>query len=270
MDKSISVGEHAKHRRGVSFFKHEARLRLFEKNNLLKLIFAFFTVGIFGAFAFYLFDLCSFLNQTGLFRMSKESVALLVYSLQFMIGICGSYTVFAMLYGFWTMCISVCQTGDGEIGSLFYAFESQRRMRRCLCGYLITLISAVPGTVLFKLSLHITLGGVVFKYTAAIFAALVGIAIFLIPMFFMLPYPLGGGKTVGERLKSAYMTVKRHIFSLFVLTLSFIPLIIISVLSFGILFIIYTVPYISLSYASVVAYAKDVEKYGANGGQNGE
>ncbi len=266
MDKRISLGEHEKHRRGMRFFKSESRSRLFEKSNLTKLIFALLTVGIFSAFAFYIFDVTSVLYSLNISRMTERSWRTAVTALRTLIGICSSFTVFGLFCGFYMMCVKIYENGNGAIGLIFYVFESKKRLRRAICAYVMSAVALIPTAVLAYLSMNFAHESR-FVRTCVISAALcIGIFIFLIFVFFMLAYPLCREKTFLKKLKSSFAVMKNHIFSCFVLTLSFIPLIIISVLSFGILFIIYTVPYTVLSFAVLGSYAFDRYKYGITGG----
>ncbi len=266
MDKRISIGEHERHRRGTKFFTSEAKHRLFEKNHLIKLIFAFLTVCIFFGFFFYLFVILPEIAGIKLFGLSENSVNAVITAIRIIIFFTGSYTVFGLLCGYYLLCVDIYEKDDGELGRLFYAFESGHRMRSCLCGYVLTLLWLLPFAVLFTLSMLFEHESLWVHCLVTAFSSGVGIFFFLIFAFLSLAYPFGKGKSFGKRLKSAFSLMKNHIFSCFILTLRFIPLIIISVLSFGILFIIYTVPFITLSYAALGSYAVDREKYGITGG----
>ncbi len=266
MDKRISVGERARHRRGTGFFTAEANGRLFEKNNLIKLILAFLTVCIFFGFFCYLFIVSPGITDINIFKLSTDSVQSIVYALRVIIFFTGTYTLFGLCSGYYFLCVDIYENGEGELGKLFYAFESGHRMRKCLCGYVLTLLWLLPFAVLFTLSMFFEHESLWVRCLVTAFSSGVGIFFFLIFAFLSLAYPFGKGNSFGKRLKSSFILMKNHIFSCFVLTLRFIPLIIISVLSFGILFIIYTAPCTALSYAALSSYAADREKYGITGG----
>ncbi len=270
MEQRISVGETAHRKRGVGFFKSEARYFTVRSDNLAKLIFAFLTVGIFAAFFIYIHDAVCSAPYLGIFSLGVDSYNMLVKSLGYIVALLGTYTVFGLLCGYWVMCLDICTTGRGKLGKLLYVFESARRMRACLAGYLLTALSAVPGVILFAAVYSAKIQHTVLRYALLSASVFVGAVIFLALIFLMMAYPVCEGKSISKRLKKSLCMMKNHIFSLIVLTLSFIPLIIISVLSFGILFIIYTLPYICLSFASAVCWAKDVERYGVTGGQDGK
>ncbi len=269
----ISVGEKRKKRSVYAYVRHEAKRLLMCDQNPLKLISANIIIGIFAAFTLYLVELCSVISEYDVLPLSSGSANTFVACLQCVIAFFGFYFVFCFIVG--TYCMAACgaenkgmsldtvllplRKGKNAITSLFLYLYTIFALFLCFSPLAATEIFMPVGTT---------------KTVSVVVCAIFGIAAFCVFVFknAAVPFVLleGKEKNVKKAIKISSKAMKKHIFSCFVLTLSLIPLIIISILSLGILFIIYTVPLLYTSCAVFASYAYGCYRCGGKEVKNGE
>ena len=243
--------------------KRRARELLGQKNIILKLIFAaaicwatnmavdiaeacvYYTAQYFGAL-----DLAS-ASQLLILNLAFELVALFCVSAQAM----GTFRLARLL----------TEDKDARLTEMFYYWRGARRYFRSLLGFLII---AAP-VKLFLLAFEWILRDVlpmIYLNDPTVFSmiiyffALVGalLAGFLLGALLLLPYSLIFSaaallvryeeKSIGACIKQSASATRAHLVQIFEFRSSFLPLILLSFVTVGVLLVIYTVPYMLVSY----------------------
>ncbi len=218
--------------------KRRAAILLGERGNLLRLSCAFlFSLAIVGT-AMHIFEsVCYFIfsEMIPIYMPAAEMAIILALALPLCMGL------FRMAY-------RMCTFRRTQISDLLYYFGKSR----IFDAYRVSI--SVLGAVLFQIGLASALGWLI-AYSMSGFGnkiipdeTYIFAAIFFLPVSGMLPsiYILPNAFFAGKDAKNALAYSKRSNFlstkEIVGFNLSFIPLILLSVLSLGILFVVYTVP----------------------------
>lgn len=271
--KKISVGEKQRRKSVYAFILSESRLRLISGVGLLRFILAILIIGIFAAFTLYLSDTCSMLYECGGLPISPRSQLLLVTCLRCVILFFGFYLVFCFTVG--TFCMAGCGAEGRPVSldTVIMPLKSRKNAVISLFLYFYFLIVAFLCVLPYLCVEYFVPSGLI-KTSLTVLAIVSGLIFFGIFIFKKAAVPSvllhSEQKSVKNAIKISSRAMKKHIFSCFVLTLSQIPLIIISIVSLGILFIIYTVPLFYMLYAVFGSYAYGCYSYGGKEVNNGE
>lgn len=271
--KKISVGEKQKRKSVYAFILFEARRQLLCGTVLLKFILAILIGGIFAAFTLYLSDICSRLYGCGVLPLAPRSQLLFVTCLRCVILFFGFYLVFCFTVG--TFCMAGCgaEGKNVSLDTVIMPLKSRKNAVTSLLLYLYFLLIAFLCVSPYLCIKYFVSSGLT-KTVLTVLSVISGVVFFGIFIFKKAAVPsvllLSEQKSVKNAIKISSRAMKKHIFSCFVLTLSQIPLIIISILSLGIVFIIYTVPLFYTLYAVFGSYAYGCYSYGGKEVNNGE
>lgn len=276
--KKISVGEKQRRKSVYAYVRSESHRQLLCGTGLLKFILAVLITGVFAAFTLYSVDLCSLFYESGVLRLSPRSQMFFVTCLQCIILFFGFYLVFCFAVG--TFCMAGCgaEGKDISLDTVITPLKSRRNAVTSLFLYFYFLLIAFLCFLPYLCIRFFVPAGLfktgVLKTSACVFSVVFGVILFGIFLFKKAAVPAvlihSEQKSVKNAIKISSRAMKKHIFSCFVLTLGQIPLIIISILSLGILFIIYTVPLFYTLYAVFGSYAYGCYSYGGKEVKNGE
>lgn len=253
----LSVGEKMRKRGSIKFFLADAHNCLMSDGRLIKLIVALIVVGVFCASTLYLSNACRYIYDNGLFPMSDAALKCFTLCMRCVIMFFGFFVAFCCLCGTYAMATEAANRRECSLDTLLVllhgeslpaAFALYLRTLLCLC------ICLLPSLAVKKLLTQST----------AVFVVLLvlGVLFFAASLFYLLPmasvWHAEGKISCKKAIKASKKAMRGHIFSCFVLTLCLIPIIIISMLSFGIFLIIYTAPLAVVAYAVLGSYAYDV------------
>ena len=280
MDNVISVGEEQrgqkhKGRRQNGFFKSEARRVLFASDNLYKSVMSYFICGLMSGLPLYM----SF-YVPGLFEiwfsesLGDKAVKALSDAAVIILYIIFSFLLFTFFLGAYTLAAKMKDEPDTEPGAPVYSsLETLLNpagntfcLRRTVILYIILAaelsLSVLPSVFVIK---NISLLGAPVAVNAVICTAVCVLSafasLFFISLLAPLPYVIADNGNIGAvaAYSKSVFTAMRGIRVCFSLFISFIPLMIISALTFGMLFFAYTLPYMSLSFAKAGEYLYNLQ-----------
>lgn len=180
------------------------------------------------------------------------------------------------------LCVFEYNTVNGEkqnITDLFYAFSSMQLYNRSLLlayslFWRFLLVFAPALFTFYHLTIYnsgiylyfkpISLFGLDFTYTflccVFVFFATIGFAIY--SRFFTATYLVVEDEDMAVSKCFLFASVYNHGFKkkMFLTALSFIPLIIVSVITFGILFLLHTIPFILITFFNLAKYRCDTSE----------
>lgn len=251
-------------------FKAEARRALFASDNFYKAVISHLICGAMcGGFLYItyytpdLFDMyfSALIGEkaAGLLTNTFNAVMYALFALVFMVFFAGVYTLAARMR----------ETPDSEPGAVGYSSLSAmldpisgfRNFRRTIVITLILTVElavvAAPAVVVFIFADGTGMNGtLLFLLKAATVIPTAFICLFFIFLLVPMPYVTENDPGIGAfaAYKKSASAALCGIWRCYGLLFSFIPLILLSALTFGVLYFAYTVPYMTLSYAKAGEY----------------
>ena len=271
---TVFVGEPAaaqknRGRKQNRYFKTEARRTLFSKDNFHNSVISHLVCGLLSGGLLYLsFTLPQILNDALSGTLSERALYMLISTVNVVICVISAFLLFSFFFGVYTMhCMMREQDGSApgtpRFSELSYMLTpvSGGRFRSTALYFMILalqLCAVVIPTALIcdgaGYVLHNALA--LFAVRAVLICACAFLCIFSVSLFLPLPYVLARGESTGalaaygQSASAAFNGVFRFVG----LLISFIPLLLLSALSFGVLFFAYTMPYMTLSAAKLGEY----------------
>lgn len=234
----------------VKQLKRESRNLLFGNYRVFLFATLFFTAVFFG-FVFLSTSFCEILCAG-----SSDEVLLMV---SLTMDILNLIICFPLICGYVSICTGICDGRGCELSELFRYYSRGRSITDCYAFLLRKIPEAVLEIIIpFVLLYCITEYGV--KYTAGEFpdiyialSAYIPAIVFILQVITVITvFYLSGGLLL-SLIDFCYGIKQKHkasdIRRFFIMRLSFLPLCVFSVLSFGVLFIAYTLPYTIVTYS---------------------
>lgn len=257
------------------YFKSEARRTLFAADNFYKAVISHFIAGTAsGGFLFltlYIPDLARIFFSDFISEKAVKSLAVTANVILFIIF---SFFFFAFFLGAYILAARMRDEPDKEPGAPKYASLSAMLMplgclknaRRTFALYLILAselaASVMPTVFVFSFIKYTDLNGFsAFAVKALVVFCSAFACIFFIMLFSPMPYVMAENRGEGALrlyVKSASAALC-GIWRCFALLFSFLPLILLSILTFGVLFFAYVLPYMTLSFAKAGEYLYYIE-----------
>lgn len=257
------------------YFKSEAKRTLFAADNYYKSVISHFIVGTAsGGFLFLTFYIPGFVQIFFSDFLSKKSADALTAALDVVLIIIFSFFLFSFFSGAYILASRMKDEPDNEPGAPDYSslsamlipLNSLKNARRTFALYLILTaeiaVSVLPSVFVFlfigRTELDpfaiITVKAVVIMCSA--FACL-----FFLMLFVPMPAVMAENKDEGAvaLYKKSASAALCGIWRCYALLFSFIPLILLSALTFGVLFFAYTLPYMTISCAKAGEYLYYIE-----------
>lgn len=257
------------------YFKSEAKRTLFASDNFYKAVISHFIVGIFsGGFLFLTFYVPDLVNIFFSDFLSEKAVTALSLSLNIILTVVFSFFFFAFFAGAYILGAKMKDEPDNEPGAPKFAslsvmllpLSTLKNARRTLVLYLI-LAAELAASVLPSVFVFSFIGRTELSAVSAFFVKLLVVlcsafaCTFFIMLFAPMPYVLEEDKDAKASVlyrKSAGAALC-GIWRCYTLLFSFIPLILLSILTFGVLFYAYALPYMTLSFARAGEYLYYIE-----------
>lgn len=175
------------------------------------------------------------------------------------VGLFLSFLVTSPMYiGLLRMCFLAVRGEKIEISCLFWAYSDAKRMRDAVCIALARALSAMLLFAACDFAAKYTLAGIGFEFEFADLPVLVS-ALLLAILFsgtlkvhFFLPFAyFVSEEKSGDALGTSRRAAKRKFFEISLFNFGFVGLLILSLLTFGILFFVYLVPLYLFSSAAL-------------------
>ena len=271
----LQYGQNGKSGKQNRVFKSEAKRTLFAADNLYKAVMSHFTVGIIsGGFLFmtlYIPDLTRIFFSDFL---SKKSVHALSITLNIILVMIFSFFFFAFFTGSYILAARMKDEQDKTPGAPKYAslsamlipLNSHKNARRTFVLYSILAaelsVSVIPSVLVFYMIKMTELDRIAVFVIELIVALCSAFAcIFFIMLLAPLPYVMAENKgdDAVELYRKSASAALCGMWRCYALLFSFIPLILLSILTFGLLFFAYTLPYMTISFAKAGEYLYYIE-----------
>ncbi len=257
------------------YFKSEAKRALFAADNLYKAVIAHFLCGVIsGGFLYMTFFVPDLSVVFFADFIGETSAKLLSTVVTVILAVLFSFFLFAFFLGAYTFSAGMRSDTDStpgapdpsDLSELLSPVNSMRHLGRTLTLYFIyafeIIIAVSPSVFVILYSDAIGIG----KFTAALMNTVAVACSLFIFLFFTalltpLPYVLKEDDGIGafsayKKSAAAAMCGIWRIYSLF---FSFIPLILVSALTFGVLYFAYSLPYMTAAFAKAGEYLYYIE-----------
>ena len=257
------------------YFKKEAKRTLFAADNFYKAVISHFIAGVLsGGFLFMTFYVPGLTQLFFSDFISENAVNALATALNIILYIIFSFFFFAFFFGAYILAARMRDEPDKEEGRPKYSSLSAmllplnclKNARRTFALYLILAAeitaSTLPSALVFTFMRSTDLGGLpAFLIKALVVFCSAFACVFFIMLFAPMPYVMAENKGAGaaELYRKSASAALCGIWRCFALLFSFIPLILLSILTFGVLFYAYALPYMTLSFAKAGEYLYYIE-----------
>ena len=274
-DTSAFIGELQSNQRLKSgkqnrYFKSEAKRTLFAADNLYKAIISHFIVGIIsGGFLFLAFYLPDILKSAFKGILNENALSALSATLVVLLCVIFSVFFFAFFLGAYILASKLKDEPDTEPGrpkfaslsSMLIPLNNIKNARRTFVLYLI-LASEIAVSVLPSVLVFMLIGQTGSNGMAALAVRIIVLScsaflcVFFTALFAPMPYIMSENKSANavQLYKKSASAALCGIWRIYSLLFSFIPLILLSVLTFGVLFYAYALPYMTISFAKAGEY----------------
>ena len=250
-------------------FRSEAQATLMAKDNYYKSILAhLICVLMSGGFFYAAYLVNSYGKEYGIGDMSAQAVSAFTLCLSVILCVIGAFLMFSFFLGAYTLCCEMNgQTeADGStrvssLSAILTPFSSKRELKNTFVLFIILafelFICTAPTVFIFRFVGQTGQNGFsVFMIKVFILACSVFVGLFF--TFFLLPYPYISKNSNEKSVFRMYaQSVKASLCDIWLgynMILSFVFLLILSALSFGVLYFAYTMPYMTHSMAKVGEY----------------
>ena len=257
------------------YFKKEAKRTLFAADNLYKAVISHFIAGVLsGGFLFMSFYVPGLTQLFFSDFISENAVNALATALNIILYIIFSFFFFAFFFGAYILAARMRDEPDKEEGRPKYAslsamlipLNSIKNARRTFALYLILAAelaaSTLPSVFVFSFIKRTDVGGMAaFAVKSIVVLCSCFACVFFIMLFAPMPYVMAENKGAGaaELYRKSASAALCGIWRCYALLFSFIPLILLSILTFGVLFYAYALPYMTLSFAKAGEYLYYIE-----------
>ncbi len=257
------------------FFKSEARRTLFAADNFYKAVISHFISGtVSGGFLFMTIYTPGLVELFFADFISRQATVTMSTTVNIILMIIFSFLAVSFTFGAYYLASKMKNEPDSEPGAPDYAslsamllpLNSLKNARKTVFLYLILAaeltVSVMPAVYVFS---NIAQTGVglftAFLIKTTVLSCSAFACIFFLMLFVPMPYIIDENKGASALTlyKKSVSAALCGIWRCFALLFSFIPLILLSVLTFGVLFFAYTLPYMTLSFAKVGEYLYYIE-----------
>ncbi len=257
-----------------SHFRSEARRTLFAGDNYYRSVLSHLICGLFSGGALYLSFYAPDLIKTVFGgSLGEESTALLSASVNTVLYLVSAFLFFAFFSGVYLLASAMKDEPDtaegdpdpADLSMMLRPVGSHRSLSRT-AGVFIILAAELALAVIPAVYVISRVSGTGIDPRAAAAVKIVSvIAASLLSLFFIIllvpmPYALEAEPDAGvlELYRKSAKAAVRGAFRCVLMLLSFIPHLILSVLSFGVMFFAYTLPYMTLSMAKLGEYLYNI------------
>lgn len=257
-----------------NFSKYEARRTLFARDNFYKTVMAYMLCGmIASAFLYITYLIYGVFNEMNVPTLSIASLTVLRYTVVVIFALVGLFFSFAALAGTYNYICGMSAepqsdslmpdaAGFGDILSPLGSIQALKGTMKLFLLVALQLIAILAPTFAGIYTLVISDLSTAMKTLFIALTVFMALCLLLFIAFLLLPYPyirkkepyLSVYATYGKSASCALGQLHRA-FSLFG---SYWLLLILSILSFGVLLIVYAVPYMAHAYARLGAYMYDI------------
>lgn len=273
-DDAVFVGSPptrpAKGRKLNAYFKSEARRTLYAADNYYKSVLSHLICGMFcGGFLYLTFYVPDLVNTVFKATLSEEARELLSSSVNTVLILLFAFFLFAFFSGVCCLAAKLRDDPDraegapdaADLSEILKPLGSRASFGRTAALFIILAAQLAAVTVSAAYVVRHA-GGIGIGTPAAALVKIVSVAaasfmsLFFVFLFIPMPYVLRDRPGIGAfgAYRESARAALRGIGKCFKLLLSFIPLLILSVLSFGVLFFAYVLPYYVLSAAKLGEY----------------
>lgn len=279
-DQTAYIGELQRNQTNKSakqnrYFKSEAKRTLFAADNFYKSVISHLICGMVSSsflyMAFYVPDLCYIFFGDFL---SEASVGLLSKTVEVILYVLASFFFFAFSAGIYTLASNMKDEPDSTPGApsvasmadMLTPLNSFKNFGRTFALFLIVAVeltvSVLPSVFVFLLSDQAGLGtfsSVVIKIVCVQCSAFA--CAFFLSLLVPMPYVIKEDESIGAfaAYKKSASAALCGIWRVYALVLSFIPLLLLSAVTCGILFFAYVYPYMSLALSKAGRYLYYIE-----------
>ncbi len=250
-------------------FRSEAQATLISGDNYYKSVLShFIAVLMSGGFFYAAYLFAVYGASYGIGDMSAQAVVVFIACVCVILCLAGAFFLFAFMLGAYTL--SCGMNGETEPDGLMHVssmskllspFASVRDLKNTFVIFLILVtelfVCAAPAIFVFSFVGQTGMNGAL-AVTLKIFTLLCSIFVGLFFVFLLLPYPYILQNSEGRRPLRMYAASAKaalcDIWLAYNMFFSFIFLLILSALSFGVLYFAYTMPYMTHSMAMVGEY----------------
>ncbi|MBQ7698781.1 MAG: hypothetical protein IJT49_00380 [Clostridia bacterium] len=252
------------------YFKSEAKRTLFAADNFYKAVISHFIAGAAsGGFLFLTYYIPSLTSMFFSDFLSEKAVNTLSLTLNVILYTVFSAFFFAFFFGAYVLASKMKDEPDKEPGaprfaslsSMLIPLNSLKNARRTFCLYLILAaelaVSVLPSVFVFSFIKMTELDRIsVFFVELTVVLCSAFACVFFIMLFVPMPFVMAENRGAGaaELYKKSASAALCGIWRCYALLFSFLPLILLSILTFGVLFFAYTLPYMTVSCAKVGEY----------------
>lgn len=260
-----------KNKRGKQnrLFRSEAQATLMSGDNYYKSILAhLICILMSGGFFYAAYAVKEFGAEYGIGDMSEQAVSAFTLCLSVILCLIGAFLMFSFFLGAYILCcdMNAEQEPDGSmhvssLSSVMIPLSSKKNFKNTFVIFVIfaleLLICSAP-TVFICVNIGQTGLGPAAVFFIKLFMVICSIFVGLFFTFFLLPYPYVMKNSDEKSVFRMYaQSVKASLCDIWLgynMILSFVFLLILSALSFGVLYFAYTMPYMSHSMAKVGEY----------------
>ena len=274
-DDPAFVGELQSNQRRKSkkqnrYFKSEAKRILFAADNFYKSVISHFIVGITsGGFLFMTVYIPDIVKTAFNGILGEKAMSALTVTLNTVMYVVFSAFFFAFFSGAYILASKLKDEPDTEPGkpkfaslsSMLIPLNNLKNARRTFVLYLILAFelaaSVLPTVLVFAFIGQSGLNGMAaLAVRTVVLSCSAFMCVFFVALFAPMPYIMAenrGANAVRLYKKSASAALC-GIWRVYALLFSFIPLILLSILTFGVLFYAYALPYMTISFAKAGEY----------------
>lgn len=252
------------------YFKSEAKRTLFAADNFYKAVMSHFICGAAsGGFFFITYYVPGLVEIFCSDFLSEKAVTSLSNTINVILYILFSFFAFAFFFGVYILASRMKDEPDSEPGAPQFAslsamllpLGSKKNARRTFGLYLILAAeltaSVAPVVFVFSYIEYVSFTPFAsFAIKAVVLLCSVFTCLFFAMLFVPMPYVMAENKDANAAVlyKKSASAALCGIWRCYSLLFSFIPLLLLCVLTFGVLFYAYALPYMTLSFAKTGEY----------------